>query len=213
MKYTYNKNAFNQILSEEDAYWLGFLLADGYISKKGTKPFVQLKLGAKDYEHLKNFCNYLQYNTYDVIKPITGGAYTKDNLCYVIKISCKQLSENLFQYNLNGAKSGKEKPFYLNDVELEKHYIRGIIDGDGWIRTTQTGFGVCGSYETLKYIKDYIHKNIVNVSNNNITKHGTIYKFELTSKIKTELIIKYFYKDATIYLDRKYKLFLDHYNN
>ena len=38
-KYNYNKNAFNEIVTEEDAYWLGFLLADGYIGG-GSKPFV-----------------------------------------------------------------------------------------------------------------------------------------------------------------------------
>lgn len=208
MKYNYNKNSFNEIITEQDAYWLGFLLADGYISD-GAKPFVQIKLGEKDYNHLKKFCDYMQYNSYEVIKKTTGGAYTKDNICYVIKISCKQLSENLKKYGLHGAKSGKEIPYLLNNVELEKHYIRGIIDGDGWIRSTQTGFGICGSYKVMEYIKNYIHNNIIDVSDNNITEHGTIYKFELTSKTKTKTILKYFYENATIYLDRKYKLFTD----
>lgn len=209
-KYNYNKNAFNKILTEEDAYWLGFLLADGYISG-GTKPFIQIKLGAKDKQHLEKFLRYMQYDSFEPIKETTGGAYTKDNLCYVIKISCKQISENLKQYGLNGAKSEKEIPFLLNNKELEKHYIRGIIDGDGWLRETQAGFGICGSYEVMSYIKDYIHNNIVNVENNNITKHGSIYKFELSSKIKTELILNYFYKDANIYLERKFNIFKQQY--
>lgn len=208
MKYNYNKNAFNRIETEEDAYWLGFLLADGYVSG-GIKPFIQLKLGAKDLEHLKKFVKYLKYDSFNVIKETTGGAYSKNNKCYVVKISCKQLSENLKQYGLHGAKSGKEIPYILKNKELEKHYIRGIIDGDGWIRSTQTGFGVCGSYSVMEYIKNYIQENIMDVSTNNITTHGSIYKFELTSKIKTQLILKYFYKDATIYLDRKYELFLN----
>lgn len=210
MKYIYNKNAFNEIATEEDAYWLGFLLADGYISG-GEKPFVQLKLGAKDKEHLVKFIKYMQYNSLNVIKETFGGAYAKDNLCYVVKISCKQLNENLKKYGLGGPKSAIEIPYKLNNIELEKHYIRGIIDGDGWIRSTQYGFGVCGSYETLSYIKEYINKNIVNVEDNNITKHGKIFKFELTSKIKTELILKYFYKDAKIYLNRKFDLYFCNY--
>lgn len=183
-KYSYNKNAFNTIQTEEDAYWLGFLLADGYIGG-GNKPFLQIKLGSVDKEHLIKFLKYLQYDNFDVIKETTGGAYSHDNICYVIKISCKQLSDNLKQYGLSGAKSGKEIPYIFDDPVLEKHYIRGIIDGDGWIRTTQTGMGVCGSYETMAYIKDYIQRNIIDVSSNNITTHGKIYKFELTSKIKT----------------------------
>ena len=210
MRYNYNKNAFNKIQTEEDAYWLGFILADGYIGG-GKKPFFQIKLGAKDKNHLIKFIKYMGYDTEDVIKETTEMSYTKDNLCYVIKISCKQISENLEKYCLHGAKSEKEIPYMLNNIDLEKHYIRGIIDGDGWIRTTQDGFGICGSYETLEYIKNFINKNIVNVENNNITSHGTIYKFELTSKIKTELILNYFYKDSTIYLDRKYLIFKEKY--
>lgn len=88
MKYNYNKNAFNRIETEEDAYWLGFLLADGYVSG-GIKPFIQLKLGAKDLEHLKKFVKYLKYDSFNVIKETTGGAYSKNNKCYVVKISCK----------------------------------------------------------------------------------------------------------------------------
>lgn len=98
-------------------------------------------------------------------------------------------------------------PYLLNNPELERHYIRGIIDGDGWIRETQSGFGVCGSYEVVSYIKDYINKYIVNTEANNITEHKTIYKFELTSKIKTEVILKHFYENANIYLDRKFDLY------
>lgn len=53
MRYNYNKNAFNEIKTEEDAYWLGFLLADGYISGENDKPFIQIKLGVKDYSQLE----------------------------------------------------------------------------------------------------------------------------------------------------------------
>ena len=87
-KYNYNKNAFEKIISEEDAYWLGFLLADGYIGG-GSKPFLQIKLGQVDKDHLVKFIQYMNYDSYEVIKQTTGGAYTKDNVCYVIKISCK----------------------------------------------------------------------------------------------------------------------------
>lgn len=205
-KYNYNKNAFDKIRTEEDAYWLGFLLADGYISN-GTKPFVQIKLGATDKDHLVKFLEYMQYDSLEPIKLTTGGAYSKDNLCYVVKISCTQLSRNLAQYGLSGAKSEHEIPYQLNDVELEKHYIRGIIDGDGWIRSTQSGFGVCGSYEVVSYIKNYIQENVIDVSDNHITQHNTIYKFELTSKIKTQAILKYFYQNANIYLNRKFDLY------
>ena len=87
-KYKYNKNAFNQITTEKDAYWLGFLLADGYVGGD-SKPFLQIKLGEIDKNHLIKFLDYMKYSSYEIIKSTTGGAYSKDNICYVIKISCK----------------------------------------------------------------------------------------------------------------------------
>lgn len=209
-KYIYNYNAFNKIKTEEDAYWLGFILADGYVSNANlAKPYLQIKLSSKDRPHLVKFITYLGYQTEDVIKNVTGGSYTKDNPCNVVKISNKQINKNLEQYGLSGAKSGHEIPYKCDTIELEKAYIRGIIDGDGYIRSTQEGFGIVGSYDTLLYIKAFIQNNIVDVSNNNIVKHGTIYKFALSNKEKTKKILDYFYKEANIYLDRKYQLYLD----
>lgn len=213
MRYTYNKNAFATIQTEAEAYWLGFLLADGYVSDSNcAKPFIQIKLAQKDKDHLVKFAQFLNYNSLDVIKNITGGAYTRDNPCCVIKISCRQMSQNLDKYGLHGAKSGAEIPYILNNVELEKHYIRGIIDGDGWIRETQTGWGVCGSYETLQYIKNYIQNNITDISDININPHGNIFKLEMKSLEKTKKILTYFYKDATIYLNRKFNLYNQYYS-
>lgn len=211
MRYKYNTNAFEKIETEQDAYWLGFILADGYVSAEGTKPYLQIKLGEKDENHLKKYISYLGYTDEGVIKHCTGGAYTRDNPCLVVKTSCSKISENLRQYGLNGAKSKKEVPFMLNNIELEKSYIRGIIDGDGWIRENKNGMGVCGSLNVIEYIKDFIQNNIIDVSANHISKHGDIYKFEVISKTKTKAILNFLYKDATVYLDRKYKLYLDNY--
>lgn len=207
---SYNRNAFSEIQTEEDAYWLGFLLADGYIST--DRNLVQIKLGEKDIEHLKKFLKYLDYSDIDKhIKKGAGGAYTKDNVCVVVKVNGEQIVQNLVNYGLFQAKSGKEIPYKCSSVELEKAYIRGIIDGDGYLRTTEDGFGVVGSYEVVNYIKEYIHTNICDMSNVNITPHGEIFKLATNGINKTSLIISHFYKNATIYLDRKYSIYQEKY--
>ena len=208
----YNRNAFQNIETEEDAYWLGFLLADGYISE--DRWLVQLKLAKKDIEHLRKFLKYLNYSDIDNnIKTDVGGAYTRDNKCSVVKVNGEQIVKNLQQYNLFQKKSGKEIPYKCQTVDLEKAYIRGIIDGDGFLRTTQDGFGIVGSYEVLKYIKDFIQENICDVTTNSIMNHGTIYKIEIHGINKVSTILQYFYKNAHIYLDRKYSIFKEKYNN
>ena len=51
-KASINSNTFNIIDSEEKAYWLGFLYADGYVSK--IREF-ELSLSLKDLNHLEKF--------------------------------------------------------------------------------------------------------------------------------------------------------------
>lgn len=53
----FNENIFDVIDSEEKAYWLGFLFADGYISS--SKNTIELSLALKDKEHLEKFAKFM----------------------------------------------------------------------------------------------------------------------------------------------------------
>jgi hypothetical protein len=62
----FNQNVFDCIDTEEKAYWLGFIFADGYISshipdKKKTYKF-ELSLSLKDKSHLEKFNQFMRYN-------------------------------------------------------------------------------------------------------------------------------------------------------
>ena len=46
----FNENVFDSIDTEEKAYWLGFLYADGFITSKYNK--IGLTLALKDKDHL-----------------------------------------------------------------------------------------------------------------------------------------------------------------
>ena len=66
-KYYYNKDFFNKIDTEEKAYWLGFLYADGCIvtrskCKKVTPMSLELVLSSIDINHLYKFLNSLESN-------------------------------------------------------------------------------------------------------------------------------------------------------
>lgn len=90
-------------------------------------------------------------------------------------------------------------------------YIRGLIDGDGYIRETQYGYGLVGSCQICNYVKNYIIENIDDISNNHIREHGIIYKLEVNGRIHTQKMTKALYENATIYLDRKYNIYLNNY--
>ena len=58
-RFNVNHSYFNVIDSEDKAYWLGFLFADGCVRKTKTGSQVVLKLSVKDENHLIKFKNDL----------------------------------------------------------------------------------------------------------------------------------------------------------
>lgn len=191
----FNRNLFDVIETEEDAYWLGFILADGYINE--NRGFLNLKLGAIDKRHLVKFCNYAQCEE-NIIKEEIGGV---GNIIYSLTLNSKNIIQNLQKYGLFQAKSEKEIPYYNINDNLKSHYIRGIIDGDGWILKNLKGFGVVGSYDVCKYILDDL-----DISESRIYQHKTIKKVDIRNSEELKKFVNRYYKNALIYLDRKMDL-------
>lgn len=203
-KVNFNRNAFEKIETEEDAYVLGFILADGYLNEE--RNFLQIKLQKKDEDILEKINKYFKCSV-----PIKYGIHniTKNELCY-ITLNSKTLINNLKQYNLFQNKSCKEIPYYDINDDLIKHYIRGIIDGDGYVCINETRIGVCGSKEVLTFI----HNHLIN---NFDLKFGkkyrgvyyderyNIYRLYYTGENALK-VMEYLYKDSFIYLNRKYNL-------
>ena len=69
MKHNLNKEYFKNIDTEEKAYWLGFIYADGYIIKSEKNYELGIELNYKDVEHLNKF-NSIFNNYYKVTKRI-----------------------------------------------------------------------------------------------------------------------------------------------
>lgn len=84
----------------------------------------------------------------------------------------KHTYNSLLQLGLFPQKSGHEKYIYTN---YDKDFIRGIVDGDGYIRQDLTEIGIVGSYELLATIQErFFH--YLKVKPNKIMVHGTIFK-------------------------------------
>ena len=138
-KYTYNKNYFKQITTETQAYWLGFLYADGCISRfyrneKLKSMSLELTLQSNDIKHLENFRNDLEANI-PIQHKIISNKYEADR----IVINCTYMCQDLINLGCTPTKS-LTLEFPNNEIvpkHLLKHFIRGYFDGDGGISYTE----------------------------------------------------------------------------
>lgn len=204
-KYNYNDN-FKTIETEEDAYWLGFITADGCLLK--NRPCLQIKLAKRDENHLIKFCRYLGLSdelTASLIKHEYGGAYTRDNETSGIVIHDKSIYNNLLDKGIAPRKSGKEKYYKCANYELQRAYFRGLIDGDGCLLKNGKGISLVGSYEICSSFKQFIQDNICDIVSGVYPK-DTIFTIEPRGE-KAKMIINELYNNANIYLDRKYKIY------
>lgn len=198
---------FEKIDTEEKAYWLGFLYADGSVGSKEDK--IELGLSKKDLKHIEKFRNFM-----NITNKISYRKNTKSYRISFRSIKCKQ---DLINKGCVPKKSLILKFPNENQVpkELIKHFIRGYFDGDGWFTNTEKCFqiGIIGTENFIKGFLDTVE---------NINKENKIFKVHRENGAKRYMFgsyndvlnfLNWIYKDSKIYLDRKYEHYLDFIQN
>lgn len=201
----FNEHVFDQIDSEEKAYWLGFIFADGYISSSPLRENVksiyqfELSLGLKDKEHLEKFRNFMEYE-----KPLLI-----DTCRCRFTLANKHLWTTLNSY---GCTPNKSLTLTFPNIPeyLIKHFIRGYFDGDGCI--TRYVHKTCVSpHIELLGTKQMLEQILIHSNTSAKYKHDKRHSEETWSLewSKQEGIdfINYLYQDCSIYLNRKYELY------
>lgn len=195
--YSINENSFSDINDRETCYWLGVMYTDGYISKtnKYTNYF-GISVKASDRPWLEKFKNYLQYNG-EIKEYIESSGYAIGHPYVRLLIGNNKIVENLEKL---GVVEHKTKT--INSLPKVAHlddFIRGVIDGDGSLRTAYPNIRICGNYDFLKEIGDYLGYPY------KIYRDKTIYDLVFNTK-ESEAIEKRLYQNAPVYLDRKYEI-------
>lgn len=191
-------NSFENIDSEEKAYWLGFLMADGCVFEKRNS--IELSLKEEDLEHLKKFKRFMK-SEHKISKKIKHGKYVG----YRITITNKKIKKDLIN---NECIPNKTKNMKFPNIEknLYNHFIRGYFDGDGSIvkhSTAKISLEILGHKEFLSEIANFFGVEGHVYSFN----HSSISRFMIAGK-KANEIMKCLYKDSTIHLERKYNKYL-----
>lgn len=187
---------------EYSEYFLGLLLTDGYIFRSKVHNSQSVTLSLKDEELVVKF---------------------RDFVCPKNKVS-KILQKKYGTYMYSASIRNSEIVSWLDSkgnfinksydcdiyVPITHHILRGIFDGDGYWHKANNGgtlnWGVCGrSKKFLIKIQEYLQSNNIS-STLRISKRdlGDMYYLEIYKQIDVMKVANLMYKDANIYLERKY---------
>lgn len=157
-----DENFFESIDSELKAYLLGWIAGDGCVKKDG----LYLENHIVDVGVLQLFIDHISPDTKFYKKSGERGINT---LC--LKIHSSKLVQDICYHLDIGGPGKKSHKINMSKIsaDLQKHYIRGLIDSDGSIFSP---FKISQTYPTATYCSasKIIKKQIVTFCNNNNIK-------------------------------------------
>ena len=211
--YTCNENYFDTIDTEDKAYYLGLLYADGYNNVEHG--VIKLTLQAEDKHILEKFKEVTENTT-----PLRfiENSKIKDTWkdCYEFSINNKRMSKVLEKHGVYQKKCLILKfPNWL-DKSLYPHFIRGYFDGDGSISKKEHNSGSMSIISTdafCSYLQGWIEATL-NIETHIYISHTletTTRTFMITRYDYCKIFFDYIYNDAHYYLKRKHDIYLNKY--
>lgn len=215
-KYTLDESYFHNIDNQNKAYILGFFYADGSVGS--TDYSVTINLNEKD-KYILESMNKQFKNTKPLGYTPISIKYRRPNPQYRIQIYSKEMHNDLVDKGVLPNKSLIIKyPTFLPD-SLQSHFLRGVFDGDGCITRTKRksnyiiSVSIMGTYDFCLGAKEIcnrllgINPHIYLRGCNEVTSELYIRKKE-----DIKVFLNWLYKDAEMFLIRKYNRYIDYFN-
>lgn len=204
-----DEHVFDNIDTEEKAYWLGFLYADGSIGSKEFK--LELNLSAKDIDHMKKFKTFMKSTAKDRIDTSKGPQYPTCRFSVRNKNVWNQLNIKGCTPNKTLTLTFPELTIFSN-TKLVKDFMRGYVDGDGSLGLYSGKYGrsfhvsIAGTQMFLQGLQSQlgITGTIRNASCNAYKSKIYILHY---SGLKARKVSRILYENANIYLTRKYNIY------
>lgn len=208
-KYGLDEGFFEVIDTEEKAYILGFIAADGYIDEDHNRVVIVLNRQDIDIIHkIKTAC-HSDHKVYEFVK---DGKYDHCG----IKLNSARLVKSLVEKGLTVRKSLTLSSDILKHVPevLMRHFLRGFFEGDGHV-TYGAKYSSGTKYAIIiigpeEFLRNSFGKYCT--TNSPITKYSScnMYRWVTSKKSHVDAFLTYIYKDATIYLERKHSVYCAH---
>lgn len=196
-KPNFNYHYFDEIDTEEKAYILGFIFADGYF--ESNERCLTFNINKRDIDLFDKIRDELLFK----------GEYAKSSTknCIRLHLSSIHTVSALKKHGLSRNKTHKLKMPVLRE-DLYKHFLRGYFDGDGHVGKRQCTL-VIGSKDFLDGFLSFMQSKF----NNKIyfQKMNKYYRVQFNRRDHN--IIDWLYEGANISLDRKMKSYVDNWEN
>lgn len=215
-----HQDIFHTIDTDEKAYWLGFIMADGSVSEKNasknSQNILRITLQKNDYNHLIKFNNFIGTD-----KPLHYSRHAnKIEQEYVtVEVVSNQVVEDLNNLGCIPRKTYENIWVNLDTDELQFAFIRGFFDGDGGITNNfsekqlyKARVSIAGFHKNLKEFQKFLEKYKIQsmltldkrISNQ---EHGDFGHLVLKNKMDNYIFLQKIYPvDCPVYLERKFLL-------
>lgn len=212
-KYHVNDKFFNVIDSEEKAYILGFICADGHVDHNS----IRFEIASKDIDILYKIRKALNSN-HPIKEIIKENPYTKSDRKELrlmkLGINGVYLTKPLLDMGLGGNKTYTLNSSIIKHIPkyLIRDFLRGYFDGDGnvffgkkYSSGVKHNINICGNADFLlgtfqKYFPspNKLYKDLYSKQ---------CYVWKLSSKENVFNFLHYLYQNSSIFLNRKYLVY------
>ena len=205
-----NEHYFENIDTEAKGYYIGFLITDGnvFVPKDGRQSSISITQSQEDEYILQRFADEIG---------VSGNIGHDGRGCSTVAIRSDIMANDLKKYGICENKTLTTTLPILND-DVMPHVIRGVLDGDGNIKSHQTStrnryahaISFCGTHSLMENIRDFLVDKL-GIFRSNVYDYEDRHLSEVKWQSVNDMFLigEYLYGDANIYLKRKYDKYIE----
>lgn len=210
---------FDNIDSDDKAYFLGFIAADGCVYTKDNgnihRRFLSISIQRRDRYILEKLYEFMNKTNGRYIYDYTD----KNRFEYSnIQIGGNYLLKSLSKYNIVPNKTWSYVPVNLNNDILMFSFLRGFFDGDESITNhkyksiddrnllpSSYQISIVGNFDCMLFIKEFLQKYNIksSVIRDNRKYSHDFYQLIISDSSSIYLFLKHIYTNSVVHLNRK----------
>lgn len=208
-KYDRNSHYFDNIVTENQAYILGMLFADG--NNNTAHNSITLSLQERDKHLLEQIAYEIGYSGPLRLNPLHEINPNYQNH-YILNINDEHMSQTLNELGMVNAKSLKlQFPIFLPQ-NLRRHFMRGYFDGDGNIYYDQKRKKCQTQTVGTFHFCAHLSQELLGLDCKNCIKHpkqcsDNTFVVQTGGNKSSYTFLSWMYEDSNLKLERKYAQF------